>query len=62
VKPLFLALGVAATWIVVASPVAHLDHHLLTAHMAQHLMLMLLAAPLVLFGASCVCQLDLAPL
>jgi cytochrome c oxidase assembly factor CtaG len=52
VKLLFLAVGVAALWIVVASPVAHLDHHLLTAHMAQHLMLMLLAAPLVLLGAS----------
>jgi cytochrome c oxidase assembly factor CtaG len=37
--------------IVVASPLAHLDHHLLTAHMAQHLLLMLVAAPLILFGA-----------
>jgi putative membrane protein len=51
VKPLFLALGVAATSIVVASPVANLDHHLLTAHMAQHLVLMLIAAPLILCGA-----------
>jgi putative membrane protein len=51
VKPLFLALGVGALWIVVASPVADLDHHLLTAHMAQHLVLMLLAAPLILLGA-----------
>ena len=34
-----------------ASPLAHLDHHLLTAHMVQHLLLMLLAAPLILFGA-----------
>ena len=50
-KPLFLALGVGALWMVVASPVAHLDHHLLTAHMAQHLVLMLLAAPLILLGA-----------
>jgi cytochrome c oxidase assembly factor CtaG len=40
-----------ALWVVVASPVAHLDHHLLTAHMAQHLMLMLLAAPLILLCA-----------
>ena len=37
--------------IVDASPVAHLDHHLLTAHMVQHLLLMLAAAPLILFGA-----------
>jgi cytochrome c oxidase assembly factor CtaG len=51
VKLLFLAIGVAALWVVVASPVARLDHHLLTAHMAQHLVLMLLAAPLVLLGA-----------
>lgn len=50
-KLLFLAVGSAVLWVVVASPVAHLDHHLLTAHMAQHLMLMLLAAPLVLLGA-----------
>jgi putative membrane protein len=51
VKLLFLAVGAAALWIVVASPVAHLDHHLLTAHMAQHLVLMLVAAPLILLGA-----------
>jgi len=51
VKLLPLAVGVAALWIVVASPVAHLDHHLLTAHMAQHLVLMLVAAPLILRGA-----------
>ena len=50
-KRLFLAIGATVLWIVVASPVAHLDHHLLTAHMAQHLVLMLLAAPLVLLGA-----------
>ena len=50
-KLLPLALGVAALSLAVASPVAHLDHHLLTAHMAQHLMLTLLAAPLVLLGA-----------
>ncbi len=43
--------GFAALLLVVASPVAHLDHHLLTAHMAQHLILMLVAAPLILMGA-----------
>jgi len=42
--------GLAALWIAVASPVSHLDHHLLTAHMVQHLLLMLVAAPLVLLG------------
>jgi cytochrome c oxidase assembly factor CtaG len=43
--------GIAVPLVVVASPVAHLDHHLLTAHMAQHLLLMLVAAPLILLGA-----------
>jgi len=38
-------------WIAVASPLAHLDHHLLTAHMVQHLLIMLVAAPLILLGA-----------
>jgi putative membrane protein len=46
-----LAAGLAVMWIVTASPLAHLDHHLLTAHMLQHLLLMLVAAPLILFGA-----------
>jgi len=45
-----VAAGVAAGWVAVASPVAHLDHHLLTAHMVQHLLLTLVAAPLVLLG------------
>lgn len=38
-------------WLTAASPLAHLDHHLLTAHMAMHLLIMTLAAPLILFGA-----------
>lgn len=50
-KFLFLALGVAALWTAVASPVAHLDHHLLTGHMVQHLVLMMVAAPFILLGA-----------
>jgi putative membrane protein len=45
-----LAAGLAAGWTAVASPVAHLDHHLLTAHMVQHLLLMVVAAPLILLG------------
>jgi putative membrane protein len=45
-----VAAGLAAGWLAVASPLAHLDHHLLTAHMVQHLLLMLVAAPLVLLG------------
>jgi cytochrome c oxidase assembly factor CtaG len=38
-------------WLTTASPLAHLDHHLLTAHMAMHLLIMTVAAPLILFGA-----------
>ncbi len=33
------------------SPLAHLDHHLLTAHMVMHLLIMMVAAPLILFAA-----------
>jgi putative membrane protein len=43
--------GIVVILLVTASPIAHLDHHLLTAHMAQHLLLMLVAAPLILLGA-----------
>jgi putative membrane protein len=31
-------------------PLAHLDHHLLTAHMLMHLLIMMVAAPLILFA------------
>jgi putative membrane protein len=44
------ASGIVAAATTVVSPLAHLDHHLLTAHMVQHLLLMLVAAPLILFG------------
>jgi putative membrane protein len=44
------ASGIAVAGIALASPLAHLDHHLLTAHMVQHLLLMLVAAPLILLG------------
>jgi cytochrome c oxidase assembly factor CtaG len=51
VKNLSIALGVAVLWIAEASPLSHLDHHFLTAHMAQHLLNMTVAAPLILLGA-----------
>lgn len=43
--------GLLALWAVVGSPLAVMDHHWLTAHMAQHLTLMTLSAPLILLGA-----------
>jgi putative membrane protein len=45
-----VASGMAAAATAVASPLAHLDHHSLVAHMVQHLILMLVAAPLILLG------------
>jgi cytochrome c oxidase assembly factor CtaG len=42
--------GLVAVWAVLATPLAHLDHKSLTAHMVQHLVLMNLAAPSILLG------------
>src|ERR1700677_1911368 len=42
--------GLLLIWIATASPLAALDHEMLTAHMVQHLLLMTLAPPLILFG------------
>jgi cytochrome c oxidase assembly factor CtaG len=42
--------GVVALWVAVASPIAHLDRGHLTAHMVQHLVLMTVAAPLLLWS------------
>ena len=43
-------LGLFLIWVALASPVAALDAHWLTAHMAKHLLLMTIAPPLVLLG------------
>jgi putative membrane protein len=43
--------GLAALWLALGSPLAEMDEQLLTAHMAQHLLLMTVAAPLILLGA-----------
>lgn len=43
--------GLLFVWIAVGSPLGDLDHRMLTAHMVQHLLLMLAAAPLILLGA-----------
>jgi putative membrane protein len=44
------ACGLLALWTVVGSPLVAMDHHSLTAHMAQHLILMTVSAPLILLG------------
>jgi putative membrane protein len=46
----FLA-GLLLIWVAVASPIAALDHRLLTAHMLQHLLLMTFAPPLIWLAA-----------
>jgi putative membrane protein len=46
--------GVLVLWIAVGSPLAAMDHHLLTAHMAQHLLLMTVAAPMILLGLAAI--------
>jgi cytochrome c oxidase assembly factor CtaG len=43
--------GLFSLWAAVGSPLAVLDHQLLTGHMVQHLLLMTVAAPLILMGA-----------
>jgi putative membrane protein len=42
--------GLLFIWIATASSLAALDHEMLTVHMVQHLLLMTLAPPLILFG------------
>ena len=44
-------LGLLLIWGALASPIAALDHELLTVHMLQHLLLMTLAPPLIWLGA-----------
>ena len=44
-------LGLFFIWLAIASPLAALDHELLTVHMIQHLLLMTLAPPFIWLGA-----------
>jgi putative membrane protein len=53
--------GLLALWVAVGSPLAMMDHQLLTVHMAQHLLLMTIAAPLVLLGAPVIALLQSVP-
>jgi cytochrome c oxidase assembly factor CtaG len=43
--------GLSLIWVAIASPMAVLDHELLTVHMLKHLLLMTLAPPLIWLGA-----------
>src|SRR6266436_2482502 len=43
--------GLFSLWIALGSPLAALDHQLLTVHMMRHLLLMTAGAPLILLGA-----------
>jgi putative membrane protein len=49
-RPASFTLGLLFIWVATASPLAALDHQMLTAHMIQHLLLMTLAPPLILLG------------
>jgi putative membrane protein len=42
--------GLVAIWVAAGSPLASMDHELLSIHMVQHLILMAVAPPLILFG------------
>jgi putative membrane protein len=53
--------GLLSLWVAVASPLAMMDHQLLTVHMTQHLLLMTVAAPLVLLGAPVIALLQSLP-
>ena len=53
--------GLLSLWAAVGSPLAVLDHQLLTIHMAQHLLLMTVAAPLILLGAPAIALLYSIP-
>jgi putative membrane protein len=39
--------GLSLIWVAIASPIARLDHELLTVHMLKHMLLMTLAPPLI---------------
>ena len=43
--------GLGSVWIALASPIDALNEFLLTAHMLQHMLLMMVAPPLILLGA-----------
>ena len=50
-RALSFLLGLFFIWLALVSPLAALDHELLTVHMVQHLLLMTLAPPFIWLGA-----------
>lgn len=49
-RVLSFLVGLSLIWAAIASPIAALDHALLTVHMLKHLLLMTLAPPLIWLG------------
>jgi putative membrane protein len=49
-RPAGFVSGLFSLWIALGSPLAALDHQLLTVHMMKHLLLMTAGAPLILLG------------
>lgn len=43
--------GLLVLWVALGSPLSEMDHHALSAHMLQHLLVMNLSAPLLLLGS-----------
>ena len=60
-RPVAFMAGMLMLAATIASPLAAFDHHYLTAHMAQHLLLMTVACPLILLGAPVITLLHALP-
>ena len=60
-RPAAFVAGVLVLAATIASPIAGFDHHFLTAHMLQHLLLMTVACPLILLGAPVITLLHALP-
>lgn len=60
-RQLVLLVGIAVTVVVLAPPVAEWSEGRLATHMAQHMVLMLVAAPALAYGASALPLLAVAP-
>ena len=52
IRPASFLCGVFLIWVALDSPLADYDHHLLTVHMIQHLLLMAAASPLILLAVA----------